>query len=134
MSALAAFSFFKAGTCALAQDASAKTPDDSAAKTSVEKAPLELRLGPLDLHPRVITGLTYDDNILFSSANPEADTFWTIQPALQAVAGDDAALIAYRDQNYDVLNLAPGNLIIQPPRSVAGEIIDAGLRSAFPIF
>jgi hypothetical protein len=133
MSALAAFSFFKAGTCALAQDASAKTPDDSAAKTSVEKAPLELRLGPLDLHPRVTTGLTYDDNILFSSANPEADTFWTIQPALQAVAGDDAALIAYRDQNYDVLNLAPGNLIIQPPEAWPGKllILDYGPRFQF---
>src|SRR5450759_3824051 len=131
--AVAILGLLRIGTSALAQDESAKTPDDSAAKTSVEKAPLELRLGPFDLHPRVTTGLTYDDNILFSSANPEADTFWTIQPALQAVAGDDAALIAYRDQNYDVLNLAPGNLIIQPPEAWPGKllILDYGPRFQF---
>src|SRR5450759_3674695 len=131
--AVAILGLLRIGTSALAQDESAKTPDDSAAKTSVEKAPLELRLGPFDLHPRVTTGLTYDDNILFSSANPEADAFWTIQPALQAVAGDDAALIAYRDLNYDVLNLAPGNTIVQPPEAWPGKllILDYGPRFQF---
>src|SRR5450759_510720 len=131
--AVAILGLLRIGTSALAQDESAKTPDDSAAKTTVEKGSLELRLGPFNLHPRVTTGLTYDDNILFSSANPEADTFWTIQPALQAVAGDDAALIAYRDQNYDVLNLAPGNLIIQPPEAWPGKLLmlDYGPRFQF---
>lgn len=134
MSALAAFSFFKAGTCVLAQDASAKTPDDSAAKTSVEKAPLELRLGPLDLHPRVTTGLTYDDNILFSSANPEADTFWTIQPALQAVIGDDAALINARDQGGGALGLTPGSLIVQPPEAWPGKIFVLDYAPSFKFY
>jgi hypothetical protein len=131
--AVAILGLLRIGTSALAQDESAKTPDDSAAKTTVEKGSLELRLGPFNLHPRVTAGLTYDDNILFSSANPEADAFWTIQPALQAVAGDDAALIAYRDLNYDVLNLAPGNTIVQPPEAWPGKllILDYGPRFQF---
>jgi hypothetical protein len=131
--AVAILGLLRIGTSALAQDESAKTPDDSAAKTTVEKGSLELRLGPFNLHPRVTAGLTYDDNILFSSANPEADAFWTIQPALQAVAGDDAALIAYRDLNYDVLNLAPGNTIVQAPEAWPGKllILDYGPRFQF---
>jgi hypothetical protein len=123
---VAILGLLRIGTSALAQDDTAAQPVDGG-------KPVGLRLGPFNLHPRVIAGLTYDDNILFSSANPEADTFWTIQPALQAVAGDDAALIAYRDQNYDVLNLAPGNIIIQPPEMWPGKllILDYGPRFQF---
>ena len=150
ISVLAAASFFKTGALAVAQDGpAAKTDsstnaatntlaiaqtDDSAAATTLEKKPLELRLGPFDLHPRLAAGLTYDDNILLTPANKEADAIWMIQPALQAVAGDDAALIAYRDQNNDVLGLSPGNLIFQPPEAWPGRLLILDYSPGFQIF
>ncbi len=142
---VSAFAFVFSATLAVAQDNStgkssspanaatntrATGPADSKANTSVEKELMELRLGPFDLHPRLSAGFVYDDNILLTTAKKEADMEWTIQPALQAVAGDDAALIAYRDQNYDVLSLSPGNIIIQQPEVWPGKlfILDYGPR------
>jgi hypothetical protein len=135
ISVAAAFSFFKAGSPAAAQnDATAATQNDSPAQTTVEKEPWELRLGPFDLHPRLAAGLTYDDNILYSTTNREADAEWMIQPAFQAAAGDDAALIAYRDQNYDVLDLSPGNLIIQQTDLWPGKVFLLDYGPRFQIF
>src|SRR5579863_5737776 len=57
----------------------------------------KLRLGPFDLHPRLGAGMIYDDNLLLTTASKEADEEWNIQPAPQAVAGDKAAVVAYRD-------------------------------------
>ena len=57
-----------------------------------------------------------------------------IQPALQAVAGDDAALIAYRDQHTDVLGLSPGNLIIQQPEVWPGKLFILDYGPGFQIF
>ena len=108
--------------------------DDSSAKTSLVKNLLDLRLGPFDLHPRLAAGWTYDDNILLAPANKEADSEWLIQPALQAVAGDDAALIAFRDQNWDVLSLSPGSLIIQQPETWPGELLILDYGPRFQIF
>ena len=103
---------------------------DSAAKTTLEENLSDLRLGPFDFHPRLSAGFVYDDNILLSTASKEADMEWMIQPALQAVAGDDAALIALRDQNSDVLSLTPGSLIIQQAEAWPGKlfIVDYGPR------
>jgi len=140
---LAVFSFCKSASVALAQDdataktqdnSAAKTQDDSAAKTSLEKQLLELRLGPFDLHPRLVSGVTYDDNILYSIGNKEADTIWMVQPALQAVAGDDAALIAYRDQHSDVLTLSPGNFIFQQPADWPGKVLILDYGPRFQLF
>src|SRR5208282_763346 len=131
LSFMAAFSLFTSGSPAVAQNESAtNTPDNAAAATTLEKKSLQLRLGPFDLHPRLAAGFTYDDNLLYSKANPEADTEWMIQPAVQAVAGDDAALIAYRDQRNNVLGLSPGNLIIRQPEDRPGKlfILDYGPR------
>jgi len=105
-----------------------------AAKTTLMKDLLDLRLGPFDLHPRLVTGWTYDDNILLATANKEADAEWMIQPALQAVAGDDAALIAYRDQNSDVLTLSPGSLIVQQPEAWPGKLFFLDYGPRFQIF
>jgi hypothetical protein len=135
ISVLAALGFFKAGFVAVAQnDSAATTQDDSTAKTTLEQKSSELRLGPFDLHPRFSAGLTYDDNILLSTANKEADAEWLIHPELQAIAGDDAALIAYRDQNYDVLNLSPGSLIIQEPEVWPGKLLILDYGPRFQIF
>jgi hypothetical protein len=130
---VAAFGFFKTGALALAQDDSAKTPDDSSAKSSTMDNLLDLRLGPFDLHPRLAAGVTYDDNILFSTTNKLADAFWTIQPAVQAVAGDDAALNANGDQNNSGLNLSPGSIIVQRPEDWPGKlfVLDYGPRFQF---
>ena len=134
---MAEFSFFMSGSLAVAQTNSitnTNAPDDSAAKTILGKKLSDLRLGPFDLHPRLVAGLTYDDNILLSTANKQADTIWMIQPALQAVAGDDAALIAYRDQHWDVLGLSPGNLIIQQSESWPGKLLILDYGPRFQIF
>jgi hypothetical protein len=135
--------FFKTSADAIAQnDSTVAAPDDAAAQSTDQKKPLDFRLGPFDLHPRVAAGMTYDDNILFSPTNTEADEIWTVQPAVQAIAGDDAALVAYRDaalvayraSHLYVLSLSPDTLIIQPPEDWPGKlfILDYGPR--FQIF
>ncbi|HZM06642.1 MAG TPA: hypothetical protein VFC44_26885 [Candidatus Saccharimonadales bacterium] len=130
-SATQTYSTTNAAASAVTQnDSTSKTPDDSRAHTSLGKELLDLQLGPFALHPRLVAGAIYDDNILLSVANKEADLEWTVQPALQAVAGDDAALLAYRDLNYDVLGLSPGGLIVQQPELWPGKflLIDYGPR------
>ena len=156
---MAAFGFFKTGSLAVAQDnpaakvysstnaatntfaiaqndSNAKTQDDYAAETTLEKRLLELRLGPFDLHPRLAAGLTYDDNILLSRANREADTIWMIQPALRAVAGDDAALIAYQDQHQysEIFGFSPGDIIFQQPEERPGKLFLLDYGPGFQIF
>jgi hypothetical protein len=124
---IVAVSFFKTCSLLVAQD------DSSAAQTT-QNQPMELRAGPFDLHPRLVLNSTYDDNILLSPFVKEADEIWMVQPALQAVAGDDPGLIAYRDQNNNVLRLTPGDLIVQRPDDRVGKlfILDYGPR--FQIF
>ena len=141
MSVTVAFTLFTIGSLAFAQDNSSTntatntvTQDDSRPRTSLVNQLWQLQLGPFALHPRLVAGAIYDDNILLSPVNKEADLEWTVQPALQAVAGDDAALLAYRDVNYDVLGLSPGGLIVQQPEVWPGKflIVDYGPR--FQIF
>jgi hypothetical protein len=96
---------------------------DTGGDSSPVKKSFDMRAGPFDFHPRLSTGFIYDDNILLASTKKEADVDWTIQPGIQAVAGDDAALITYRDQNYDVLSLSPGNLVIQPTTAWPGKLL-----------
>ena len=133
ISLVAAFGFIRTGSHAQAQNNAAATPS-AATTTTVAKAPLELRLGPLNLHPRVTAGMTADDNLLFTSVNQEADISWTLQPGLQAVAGDDAALISYRDLGYDILNLSPGSLIVQPPEAWPGKLFMLDYAPRFKFF
>jgi hypothetical protein len=137
LSLAAAFSLCQPARLALAQnDANAQTQSASSPAGFLQNTALDLRLGPFDFHPRLITELLYDDNLLYSvnGKSKEAAAEWLIQPAVQAVAGDDAGLVAYRDQNQDVLTLSPGNLIIQPPEDRPGKlfILDYGPR--FQIF
>jgi len=94
----------------------------------------DLRVGPFDLHPRLATSLVYDDNILLTSTNKEADEEWVIRPSIQAVAGDDAALIKYRDLNYDVLAITPGSLIIQKPEDWPGKFFILDYGPGFQVF
>ncbi len=131
---VAAFGFFKTGATALAQADSAKTSDDAAAKSGAMENLLDLRVGPFDLHPRLAAGLTYDDNILFSPTNKLADALWTIQPAVQAVAGDDAALLANGDQNNSGLSLSPGGIIVQPPEDWPGKLFVLDYGPRFQVF
>jgi hypothetical protein len=121
--AVAAFGSLRAGSLALAQTAAATAaPDNASAKAPLNMPPLALTLGPLNLHPRVTAGMEANDNLLFTSANKESDFAWTLQPGLQAVIGDDAALINARDQGGDALGLTPGSLIVEPPEAWTGKI------------
>jgi hypothetical protein len=132
---LAVCIFFKIGSLAVAQtNALANTLDVSAPKTSLVDKLSDLRLGPFDLHPRLVSSFAYDDNILYATTSKEADSIWMFQPALQAVAGDDAALIAYRDQHNDVLNLSPGNLIIQQNEDRPGKLLILDYGPRFQVF
>ncbi|MGA3179121.1 MAG: hypothetical protein ABSF38_02120 [Verrucomicrobiota bacterium] len=140
---MAALIFFKAALPAVAQeDSPAKTYSSTngvtntlaAANETVGKKLLELRLGPFDLHPRLTTGLSYNDDLTYATSNKEADAIWTIRPAFQAVAGDDAALIGYRDQNYDVLNLSPGTLVIQQPEARPGKLLILDYGPGFEVY
>ena len=103
--------------------AAANNSATNALQTTLAQKLVNLRLGPFDLHPRLATGFVYDDNILLSTAHKEADVDWIVQPAIQAIAGDDAALIPYRDLNIDVLSLTPGGFIIQQPEMWPGELL-----------
>jgi hypothetical protein len=150
ISALAAFIFIKTSGLALAQSNSTTNAnsatgtttntinpvinDGSSGATALAKKAGELRVGPFDLHPQFAFEAAYDDNVLLSSANTEADTVWRLHPALQAVAGDDAALIAYRDQNNDVLSLSPGDLIFQQPDDWPGSLLILEYGPGFQIF
>jgi hypothetical protein len=146
---MTAFTLFTAGSRAIGQDVSAANTNsstnaatntltaaknDSTAESTLEKKPLALRVGPFDLHPRLSAGMTYDDNLLLAVANREADTEWLIHPALQAVAGDDAALITYRDKNYDVLSLSPGGLIVQESEVWPGKLLIVDYGPGFQLF
>lgn len=120
---VAAFGCFRAGSPALAQTAAAATAPGNAASTPSFNMPLlGLSLGPLDLHPRVTTGVVADDNLLLTSMNQESDLIWSVQPGIQAVMGDDAALINARDQGGNAFWFTPGSLIVQPPEAWPGKL------------
>jgi hypothetical protein len=137
---LAAFVLFESGSLACGQnDAPGRTAGDSGTntvQTTLAQKLSDLRLGPFDLHPRLSAGLTYDDNILIAinGHTKEADVESLIQPAVQAVAGDDAGLIAYRDRNQDVLALTPGNLLIQPTEERPGKLLIFDYGPRFQVF
>jgi hypothetical protein len=132
---VAAFGCFRAGSPALAQTAATTSSSDHAAATGpMNVPPLALTLGPLNLHPRVTAGVVADDNLLFTSSHQESDLIWSVQPGLQAVAGDDAALIAYRDHGNDPLGLTPGNLIVQPPENWTGKIFTLDYAPRFKFY
>jgi hypothetical protein len=136
-------SFFRIDPLVLAQDVSASisqsnsvatTQDNSGGNPSLLKNVMDLRLGPFDLHPRLTAEMLYDDNILLSTANKEADGELMIQPALQAVAGDDAALIEHRDRHSDIISLSPGNLIVQQLEGWPGKLLILDYGPRFQIF
>jgi hypothetical protein len=146
---MAAFTLLAAGLSSFAQEnlaappppaanavtnSAAEEPEGSSAVSTIEKTLSDLRLGPFNLHPRLSAGFIYDDNILLVTTKTESDFDWIIQPSLQAVAGDDAALVAYRDQNYDVLGLSPGSLIIQQPEAWPGTLLLVDYGPRFQIF
>jgi hypothetical protein len=108
--------------------------NDAATETALNKEPQELRAGPFDLHPRLSAGLSYDDNLLFSTGNKEADAEWLIQPGLRAVAGDNATLLAYRDQYHGDLDLSPGNLILQKLEDRPGKLLVLDYSPRFQVF
>lgn len=110
------------------------TQEDAAARATIAQQLSELRLGPFSWHPRLTAGWTYDNNILYAVANKEADQIWMFQPALQAVAGDDAALLSYRDRHEDIFSLAPGNLIFQPPDDRPGRFLVLDYAPRFQVF
>ncbi len=129
---MAAFGCLRAGSLALAQTAATTATPDNAAATAPLNIPLTL--GPLNLHPRVTAGMVANDNLLFTSANKESDLAWSLQPGLQAVAGDDAALINARDQGGNALGLTPGGLIVQPPEAWPGKIFMLDYAPRFKIY
>jgi hypothetical protein len=108
--------------------------DDSTNPETLTKSEPEMRAGPFDFHPRLGLGLNYDDNVLLSTANKQADVEWTIEPGMQAVAGDDAALIQYRDESASGPGLSPGNLVLSAPETWPGKVAILDYATGFQIF
>jgi hypothetical protein len=81
------------------------------------------RLGPFDIQPRISTGVTYDDNILISSHNPESDLIWSLKPAFLAVTGDRLAIEDYRLTYHDVVRFSPDTFIITDQETWPGRTL-----------
>jgi hypothetical protein len=118
--ALCLLNSLKGVALAQAQSDSATAPAE--AQSSPAENVFDFKFGPFTLHPWISTGVAYNDNILFTVDNPEKDVIWSIQPAIQAVAGDDAALLSYRDRQADFWGLTPGSLIIRPQENWTGRL------------
>jgi hypothetical protein len=103
---------------------------DTTEELGTDKNPLGFRFGSIDLHPRLTSGATYDNNIDFTTTNAEKDVEWTIQPAIQIVGGDEQGLVKYRIVKDNVLNLSPGDVIINEVEDWPGNvfILDYGPR------
>lgn len=88
------------------------------------------RLGPFDIQSRIATAVTYDDNILIASQNPEADLIWSLQPALLAVAGDRTAIEDFQRTYHNVVRFSPDTFIITPQSDWPGKalMLDYGPR------
>ena len=78
--------------------------------------------------------MIYDDNLLLTTASKEADEEWNIQPAPQAVAGDKAAVVAYRDNETIALNLSPGYLVTQKETDWPGKLLILDYGPGFQLF
>ena len=81
------------------------------------------RLGPFDIQPRISAGVTYDDNILISSQNPESDLIWSLKPAFLAVAGDRLAIEDYQRTYHDVVSFSPDTFIITDQETWPGKTL-----------
>jgi hypothetical protein len=105
-------------------------PAPAVVSTQAANASAGFRLGPLDIQPRVVTGVTYDDNILISSQNRESDVIWSLQPAFLAVAGDRAAIEEYQRTYHKVVSFSPDTFVIRPPEDWPGKtlLVDYGPR------
>ena len=95
--------------------------------------PPQLQLGPVDFHPRLTTGITYDSNIYISSSNPQADEIWSATPGVQMIAGDRQSFAESRLSGSSYLDISAGSLITVPPESWPGTILtlDYGPRFNF---
>ncbi len=95
--------------------------------------PPQLKLGPVDIHPRLTTGLTYDDNIFITRDNPQSDEIWSIFPAFQLITGDRQSMAEYRLDQRDLLNLSPLAFVTTPSQNWPGTILslDYGPRFNF---
>ena len=104
-------------------------PDEPTATQEVERRPEfslklpELRAGPFDFKPRLTTSAVYDDNILIASRDEQSDLIWSVQPAVQVLAGDRSTMTEYRLLGYDTMQLAPGTFITQPVEGWPGKML-----------
>ena len=85
--------------------------------------PPQLQLGPVDFHPRLTAGMTYDSNIYISSSNPQADEIWSVNPAVQLVAGDRQSYAESRLSGASYLDVSPAGFITTPPDYWPGTIL-----------
>jgi hypothetical protein len=117
-----------------AQDATtnappASVPADASASSQAPAKPSfsdrlpDLRVGPFDIHPRLTTGVMYDDNILISSHNTRSDFIWSVNPAASIVAGDRMAITEYLLNNNDFMGISPSTYITSGPEVWPGKLL-----------
>lgn len=92
--------------------------------------PPQIHVGPVDIHPRVMAGLTFDDNILIQSENPKSDLIYSLQPAVMLLAGDRGAMALQRLNGGNALGIAPLSYLSVPAESWPGAMfaLDYGPR------
>jgi hypothetical protein len=111
-----------ATTNAPAADASASSQVPAAKPSFSDRLP-DLRVGPFDIHPRLTTGVMYDDNILIASHNTRSDFIWSVNPAASIVAGDRMAITEYLLNNNDFMAISPGTYITSSPEVWPGKLL-----------
>jgi hypothetical protein len=103
-----------------AADAVSTSTDDPGGWRRWFLDPPKLSLGPVDIHPRLTTGMTYDDNITISHTNPKADEIWSVAPGVQLVAGDRHSMAEFRLSGVDALYLSPLSFLTGPAENWPG--------------
>ena len=93
------------------------------ASRSISDRLSDLHVGPFDIHPRLSAGVTYDDNILISTSNQEADFIWSLQPGVRISAGDKLALTEFRLASTDAMRLSPGDFVTDNPEVWPGRFL-----------
>jgi hypothetical protein len=101
----------------------AATATNAPTKPSFSDRLPDLRVGPFDIHPRLTTGVMYDDNILIAPHNTKSDLIWSVQPAASIVAGDRMAITEYLINNSDFMGISPGTYITSSPEYWPGKML-----------
>lgn len=108
---------------AAAEPSALSSQPSAASRPSFSDRLPDLRVGPFDIHPRLTTGVMYDDNILIASHNTQSDFIWSVNPAASIVAGDRMAITEYLLNDRNFMGITPGTYITTPLEVWPGKLL-----------